>query len=291
MAWLWDSLTNLVSGLGTAKDPSTAARYTYTELNRQQLEAAYRSNWVARRVVDSIAEDATREWRDWQATQDQIEAIEELEKKFDIRRKMRQAISKARLYGGAALVMGIDGSGETDEPVDLDELSEDCLRFVVVLNRYELSAGPRIYDAESPWYTRPEYYTISTPMVGVVAPAPANGSTSNQLAAAYGAGQVRIHPSRVIEFIGNELPDWRLATMGAGWGDSVIQTLDETLKDFGMAQGGIANMINDAKVDIIKIPELAKKLSTEDGTNKLFSRFQAAQRRQVNSQRAADQRQ
>lgn len=261
---LFDSLRNLVSGLGTSKDPTTASHYHLHLLDRNQLESAYRANWVARRGVDAIPEDCTREWREWQAAQDQIEKIEETEKKFEIQKKTKLAMIRARLYGGAALVMGVDGGGEVWEPLDFDALGEGCLRFVVVLNRYELSAGPRIYDAESPWYTRPEYYQISTPMTGVVEPGVRD------------IGVTKIHPSRVIEFSGNDLPDWRLAPLGGGWGDSVLQTLDETLKDFGLTVGGVANMVNDAKVDVIKIPDLASKLSTDATTQKLFQRFQYA---------------
>jgi hypothetical protein len=40
---------------------------------------------------------------------------------------------------------------------------------------------------------------------------------------------IRIHPARVIEFAGNPLPDWRLAPMGGGWGDSV-QTLHRMIE-------------------------------------------------------------
>lgn len=268
---LYDSLRNLVSGLGTGKDPTTASHYHLCLLDRNQLEQAYRANWVARRVIDAIPEDATREWREWQAAQPQIEKIEALEKTFDIQRKMRLGLIRARLYGGAALLLGVDGSGNPDEPLDYDRLGKDCLRFVVVLNRYELNAGPRIYDAESPWYTRPEYYTIATPMSNVVEGTTTNGTGNG--ASPYLSGMVKIHPSRVVEFTGNELPDWRLAPLGGGWGDSVLQTLDETLKDFGLTQGGIAAMVNDAKVDIIKIPGLAEKLSTNANTQKLFERF------------------
>jgi hypothetical protein len=42
-------------------------------------------------------------------------------------------------------------------------------------------------------------------------------------------GMIGIHPSRVIEFAGNPLPDWRLATMGGGWGDRV-QTLHRMME-------------------------------------------------------------
>jgi phage-related protein (TIGR01555 family) len=263
--WLLDNFTNFITGLGTSKDPTTATTYVYQELDRNQLEQAYRGNWIARRVINAPAEDATVEWRHWNAARDDIDTIEELEKTLSIQRKMKQALTRARLYGGAALVMGVD-QGNTDEPLDLDAVGEGDLKWVVVMNRYELSAGPRIFDVESPWYTRPEYYTVSTPTVGLD-----NRSKGREV-----MGMARMHPSRVIEFHGNELPDWRLAPMGGGWGDSVLQAMDETLKDWGMTLGGIANMVNDAKMDVIKLPNFSKLIVEEKYRNNLFKRFSAA---------------
>ena len=262
--FLRDGFINFITGLGTQKDPSMGMRYNYCELNRNELEQAYRSNWIARKVVNAPAEDATKEWRNWQASQDEIEAIEEIEKKFRIQMLMRQALIKARLYGGAALVIGVE-QGNIDEPLDLDEVGAGDLKWVVVMHRYELSAGPRIYDVESPWYTRPEYYMVSTPTINVDPRFPKEIN-----------GTARMHPSRVIEFVGHELPDWRLAPLGGTWGDSVIQTLDETLKDFGMTLGGIANMVNDAKMDVIKIPELSKNIVNDKYAANLTARFATA---------------
>jgi hypothetical protein len=37
------------------------------EINRAELENRYRSDWLARRIVDLPAQDATREWRQWAA--------------------------------------------------------------------------------------------------------------------------------------------------------------------------------------------------------------------------------
>jgi phage-related protein (TIGR01555 family) len=261
--WLGDSLVNFVTGLGTQKDPTTNSFYQLNLLNRNDLENAYRGDWIARRVVDAPAEDATREWRSWQAKQADIEKIENLEKKHDLQRKMRQAIVRARLYGGAALVMGVE-NGEIFEPVDLDTVGLNDLRFIAVMNKYELSAGPRIYDVESEWYTRPEYYAVSTPIEGM------------DLARTPNLGQVQVHPSRVIEFSGNELPDWRLAPLGGGWGDSVLQSMDEMLKDWGLTIGGIANMVNDGKMDVVKIPQLSEKLTTSKHLGKLIERFTLA---------------
>src|SRR5271154_1166662 len=163
---IFDNLVNFVSGLGTWKDPTTASRYQLLLLDRDTVETAYRSDWLAKRVIDTLPEDATREWRNWQASNDQIEAIEGLEKKFRVQEKMKLAMIRARLYGGAGLVIGVNDGQPSEMPLDLDAVKEDALRFVVVMNRYELMAGPRIYDVESPWYTRPEYYTVATPLYG-----------------------------------------------------------------------------------------------------------------------------
>src|SRR5579859_265480 len=133
------------------------------------------------------------------------------------------------------------------------------------MNRYELNAGSRIFDVESEWYTRPEYYMVATPTQGV------DNRYPGQI-----SGTARMHPSRVIEFVGNELPDWRLAPLGGNWGDSVLQTLDETLKDFGLTLGGIANMVNDAKLDIFKIPGFSKNISDSKYAERLLTRFSTA---------------
>src|SRR5580765_3193319 len=99
-----DSLSNLVNGLGSSKDAYTYTQYAYNTLDRPQLEAAYRSDWLARAIVDAPAEDATREWREWQTNQTNIEKLENAEKTFDLQRKLKRALILARLYGGSAIL-------------------------------------------------------------------------------------------------------------------------------------------------------------------------------------------
>lgn len=276
----FDSLINFVSGLGTTKDPTTASQYGLNILGRNALENAYRGDWVARRIVDAPAEDATREWRSWQTEADQIELLEKAEQTFNIAEKVKQAKILSRLYGGAALVLGVD-QGLPHEPLDIDKLGADCLKFVVVMHCYQLSAGELIYNVFSPWYLRPAYYTVQTPTYGF-------DLKAKDLDIKLGPGQlpaigmgpgsagVYLHPSRVIEFVGNKLPDVTLSPMGGNWGDSVLQTCDEALKDFGMTVGGIANMINDAKLDVVKIPDFSKNIATKQYAERLLTRFTLA---------------
>ena len=145
-----DNLINFVTGLGTSKDPTTAAQHVLPIINRLELETAYRSNWLAKRIVNAPAEDATREWRMWQASAKQIELLENAEIAFDLQRKLKQTLVRARLYGGAALVLGVE-QGEPDEELDIDKVGKDDLKFVISVNLYDLSPGPINWDALSPW--------------------------------------------------------------------------------------------------------------------------------------------
>lgn len=317
--WLIDGLVNLVAGLGSQKDAKSATHWWLHLLDRNQLEQMYRSDWLARAIVDAPADDASRNWRKWQASDKQIDAIEALERRFELQKKYRQAKIRARLYGGAALVIGVD-QGQPDEELDYEQVGLDDLKFVVVVNRYELNAGPRIYNVMSRWYTRPEYYTISTPLFGwstheqgTVYPTLAGGKSAavtprreqgqapeedNVIVGPFGKrrkprqitqeegdparqqypaqGLVRIHPSRVIEFWGNELPDWRLAPMGGGWGDSVLQTAEDACRAFGTSMSALGSMVVDGKVDVIKIPQFTQNLAAQSYTDRLIQRFTLA---------------
>ncbi len=255
-----DTLQNLVNGLGTTRDSRTQSTYVFNELSRVQLDAAFRGDWIARKIVMAPAEDATREWRAWQAEQTQIEAIEELEKKLQIQAKTKKLIRYARHYGGAAMVLGTT-TGRAEEPLDLDQVGGDSLRFVEVFHKHELTPGQRIEDINSEWFGQPEYYTLA-----------ANVTNMDKGRDSYG---VQIHPSRVIRMIGNELPDERSLGVDA-WGDSVLQVVDEAVRALGLVVGGIASMVVDAKMDVIKVPGLATQLADEEGSSAMLRRFMVA---------------
>jgi hypothetical protein len=97
VSW-FDTLSNWLTGMMLSnKDKTTGARYFLEQITPDQLEEAYRSDWIARKIISMPAWDATREWRDWQAEQDQIEKIEEVEKQFNVQAKVREALIKARM--------------------------------------------------------------------------------------------------------------------------------------------------------------------------------------------------
>lgn len=251
-----DSLINWFSGLGTPKDKQTHAQFSYTQLNTMQQNTAYRGDWIARKCIDIPAKDMTRAWRGWQAEPDDITDIEELEKSLKLQLRTRQALQKARLYGGGALYIGLDDSaGPQNEPLDLDRVGQDSLKFVHALSRHELTAGDLIDDITDPNYGEPEFYTR-------------RGTT----ALLSGAAEIQIHHSRIVRFIGNEVLDPTIRD-AQGWGDSILDALNDAIRAASGTIANVAGLVEEAKFDIIKLPEMMKNFNTKEYEDRLTRRF------------------
>jgi len=250
--WLADTLKSLVTGLGTSKDKSTSLGYVFVPIGDDQLNAMHRSDWLARKVVDIIPNDMTREWREWQATNEQIEAIEAVEKlpEISLQPKVTMALQKARLFGGAAIYMGMR-DGAPDKELLVENVKKGDLLYLHVLDRSKVTTGPLITDVRSVYYGQPEYYEV-------------NGGTG---------AQVRVHPSRMVRFIGAPVMDDRFSTPADNWGDSILQVVGDAIINAGSAQAHVAALIPEAKADVIYIPGLSKALATAAGTKSVTDRF------------------
>lgn len=250
--WLIDRLTNFVSGLGTGKDKATNNGFVMPVLLPAELHAMHRSDWLARKIVDIIPHDMTREWRSWQAEAPQIEKIEEAERSLGVQQKVTEAMQRARLLGGAGIYIGT-GEGDVSSELRPDAIKAGGITYLHVLSREEITAGDIVRDVMSPFYGRPAYY---------------------QLTAGSGT-QVRIHPSRIIPFIGAPIFD-RLTTAADPWGDSVLQVVYDAVQNAASSQQHVASLIPEAKLDIITVPNLSDHLSTDQGTKQLTQRFTLA---------------
>lgn len=243
--WVLDKLVNLVSGLGTVKDKTTGNAFALQLLTRDQLEAAYRSDWLARKIIDIIPFDMTREWRGWQAEQPQIEALEEAERLLNVRGKVACALQRSRLYGGSVIYLGVAGSERPELPLNIATVKKGSLEYLHVLNPYEVTAGEVERDPMSPFYGEPIYYQIG--------------------------GQTKIHPSRIVRFTGAGLPDPLNAPLT--WGDPTLQIVYDAVQNAASSQGHVASLLPEMKTDVIRVPGLSDILSTDDGTKRLTSRF------------------
>jgi hypothetical protein len=114
---MFDGLRNLVSGLGvTGQDKQASAHGCETTCSGRKLTPATGARGWAAKSTTCRAKDMTREWRSWQADDNQIEAIEAEETRLKLQAKTRKALILARLYGGAAMVLGLPGNAEQPKP-------------------------------------------------------------------------------------------------------------------------------------------------------------------------------
>ncbi|WP_404927145.1 DUF1073 domain-containing protein [Mesorhizobium sp. ORM16] len=248
-----DSLTNLISRMGTGRDKASSNYYAFTPLSDAELLNAYRTAWLPRKIVDIPAFDAVRAWRDWQAEGNVIEPIEAEENRLNVRGKVFEAKVRARLWGGAAIHIGT-GDADLAAPIEIERIGKGGVKYFTVLSRRQLTAGEIDRDPASEFYGQPKFYTLTA------------GTTA----------QVQIHPSRLAIFQGNAQPDIDLVDGQLSWGDSVLQSVMDAIKQADGTAANIASLVFEAKIDIIKVPNFMASLANEDYKAKILERYTLA---------------
>ncbi|MGO0683489.1 anti-CBASS protein Acb1 family protein [Pseudomonas fulva] len=255
-----DKLVNLVANLGTERDKASSSIYAPTLLSEQELSNAYRGAWLPRKIVDIPPLDATRRWRGWQASKEQIEKLEAEEKRLDVRRKVKRAMTRARLFGGAALYIGTNDR-DTSLPLDPSRLGQGGVRYLTVMSKRQLARGDIEQDPQSDLFGLPKWYTLT-------------------------GSQIKVHPSRLVVFIGAELPDPEIDFgVEQGWGDSVLQAILDSIKQSDGTMANVASLVFEAKVDVIKIPNFMQSLQDKEFTKQVLERLRlAAMAKGINGQ-------
>lgn len=238
MTQINDGMQSLVTGMGTDRDKAASVSYVADTISPTDLLAAYRGSSVARAIVDKPAVDSCREWRAWQAEDDQITALEAEEKRLGLQGMVLRARKRARLFGGSAIYIGTT-DGDLSEPLNPERIGAGGIRYLTLLDRMELTPGDIQRDPTQPGYGLPAWYSITPAM---------------------GGGSLRIHPSRLAIFHGDELPSNDLIMGGDGWGDSVLQVAIDKVRHLDSTVANVASLVFEAKVDVIQIEDFTKNL-------------------------------
>lgn len=251
-----DTLVSLVNNLGKqGYDKAASTVYVMPILSDADLITSYRSSWLSKKIINIPAFDTFRRWRNWQADASDITLIEKEEKRLGLQGKLLEAMVKARLFGGSALYIGT-GHPDPMQPLEPEQISKGGIKFLNIFRRADLTPGDPELDPESPYYNQPKWYELKV-------------STSVGL---------KIHPSRLILFKGDPLPDEELlpSSHGRGWGDSVLQTTLSTITQTDGTLANIASLVFEAKVDVVKVPGLMENLASPDYETRLLNRFSLA---------------
>lgn len=246
-----DGLMNVIQGAGTSRDRQQYARYNPGYVDPTEVESAYVTSGLCRKIHDIPPFEMTREGRDWQAQDTDISALENLEQQLQVWSKIREALITARLTGGAVIVMGLPGNSATAAP----QGGRGALRYLSVLSRNQVQLGEIQRDLNKPGFGEPIYYELQT-----------DGATQ------------RIHPSRVIPFVSQRRPAG--AMFGGSnefWGDPLLLSIEMALKNNDSAYQNLAALLGESKVDTVTIPGLSDRLATTEYESALTKRLAVAQ--------------
>lgn len=247
-----DRWVNAVNKFGGPNDPITRTYFARDyAIGRDQLNYLFEGDWVARKGIEIMAKDATREFinfiHDDQAVIDKMEAEFE---RLKIRDKVEEAIILQRLYGGNAMVIGAFDGQPVDQPLGK-------IRSIDFFNNVDrFLAYPMTFyrDPALPNYGDVELYQVQNLTVA-------------------GATLMVVHESRVIRFDGNYLPPV-LKVRNYGWGAPVLHNVFEALRQFGVASQAGASVLQDFVTKKLKIANLTELLSNDLGEEALINRLQ-----------------
>jgi phage-related protein (TIGR01555 family) len=251
MAKMRDGMKNFVANLGTSKDKKSHSRFYQERLDWEELNGLYTSSWIAGKTVDIPVEDATRNWRCVKSpsmSPKELEAYTTAEEELQVREIFSRAAKWARLYGGAVILLGIDGAGPLDTPLDFDKVKKGSLKFLHVIDRHDLGIDQiNTTDPTRPNYRLPEFYRVT-------------------------GGATQIHYTRVIRFDGLDTP-WRVRKNNQYWGISILERIYNAIVNAQTVADSVASMTYEASIDVVKVKNLFQQLAAPGGHDKVVDRF------------------
>lgn len=205
-----DAFSNPAARLGFGTlDLSQSTDYPLTRLtdNYQLLTSMYRDNWIVQNIVNIVPTDMVRKWYevDTKIDQDYLDDLRRLERKTDLRKRILEGFSWGRLYGGAVGLILIKGQDDLSKPIDLGLVMPGSFLGIHILDRWSgvFPEGEIVTDPEDIDFGLPAYYTVRD---------------------AYDTYEVHVHHSRIIRFVGRELP-WLEKVAEVYWGESEIEAI------------------------------------------------------------------
>ena len=235
-----DGWYNVATYLGAkGKDRTRSGKFqAENRLDYHTLESLYRSDGFAKKIVDLIATEMTRQWICVKGDEDNaiLGRLEEINAK----EKITDLIRWSRLFGGAIAIIGADDGGELFEP--LNENAIRSIDFLHVFDRWQVTwtITETYRDPRMAKYGMPELYRV-TPI--------------------YTGEQFLVHESRVLRMDAEKLPS-RALQRNEGWGDSVLQGPYDQLRNLGAAYNATSNIMEDFIQTILKVENLSDLLAS-----------------------------
>lgn len=259
----YPSIPGMPSGVGTSREPVNDAggalvnlRYYLVSNLRQLLSQAYAEIGLVRTICDVPVEDAMRGGCEFKSKQLDEEQLEELQAAIERENDLHHAGMAERwnrLFGGAAVLALTDQDPET--PLNIEALGPDSPLEFRACDMWELYG-----DVQHVEQMRDLVLDTEDDM---------------DVDDCYNYYGVRVHKSRVIRMVGIDAPSFIRPRL-RGWGLSVVEALVQSLNQYLKSTNLTYEVLDEFKLDIYKIKNLANTLMKPDGTQRIQQRIQLA---------------
>ena len=289
-----DGYSNAAAFLGEDSVLLSSGTFRRSGLTSQTelLTVTYRENWIAKRIIDMPCEDMTRAWYKLSTSLPEaaLRDLHRLEARHSVKQEIANAIRWARLYGGSIALIVLRGEeNRLDQPIDYDLLLPNCFQGLLVMDRAQgiEPSQELVTDLDDPDFGLPMYYTVeleSRVESGEFFQSEEcrvksgdndrlvwNGTDSSTVkpleyardSASYNAPvyqQVKIHHSRVLRFVGRELPYMETVAENY-WGASELEHIWDELQKRSATSANIAQLIFQANITTLKMGDLGEHLA------------------------------
>lgn len=237
-------------------------QYPLTRLTQdwERLTSLYRSSWIIQRVCSVIPEDAMTDLR-MEAPgldNDSLDRLAQCLNDTKVRRKLIEAMKWARLYGGAAAIIMVDGEeDDMSQPLRVKNILPGSFRGLFVVDRWSgiYPSLELVTNKANPDFGLPRYYEVRDES---------------------GVTKYRVHHSRVIRFVGTEMPYYE-AISEQQWGTSAIEAMYDDLVRRDNVTHNIANLTFKACLSVYGIDNLDQIFASASAQaqRQMYSRIEA----------------
>jgi len=242
-----DGWQSALLGVGTQeRDPRTAVRFGLAPVTDVEAADLWRGNDIAKKVIEVIPGEMLRAGGELRMQDKAVaEKLTAFCEDLEVDAKLQRAEEFQRAYGGAAIMPYCnDGAADLREPLREQNIME--IEHLTVFEPRELSPATYYDDPRDRKYGEPMTYRLH-PIAG-------RGAAMMQ----------EIHESRLIIWPGIRVTRDQPTGTLAGWGDSVLTSMNGVLRDFGLSWEAAAILMTDFAQAVVKVQNLSQIFATDN---------------------------
>lgn len=235
-----DGYVSMVTGTGSFRDPQQTVKWMPSRvLTPPELTEMFRSDGVARRIVEGPAEEMIRPW--FTISGDKGKEVLDVLETIDAKNLVASAVVWSRLYGGAAVVFSIKG-GDYSSPVRTPQKLQGGRAFD--RNQVSIQTDTFSQDPVKQLWGLPEFIEVS---IG------RRPSSSKDIP------QVRVHEDRFVIVPGARTPN--IVKDVEGWDTPLLQHCLDAILRYTMGLGYSSNIMRDFVQAVLAVKGLTSMIA------------------------------